>query len=466
MPDCAFLCSSATRSDARERAPGCTLDRVLQDPLGIDRQLRGIARARAQFRRALRSGPVTDHVFEGVGFRVSADSIDELQSAGDADPLAPAALRWAYLLYEEVRLADVDNEIARAWHAERHRFDQPERGEYTLAELRARALANARGIRPAWFEALLARGGKIRELTARRAEQRFEIAQTLKLEGPDAFDRPDAKVLEAAERFLDATKSAYAELGVRDLASLVERGLGHDSPAVWPARCTPRSLADLLDEMPLFRELTLDLAMPAATLGASSFLRGLWALGVGLRAALLRESLPFVLGHEPYGLERQTYGALFALLPFGESFAKKKLGVPRSRQAEQQRALGALLLLGAREAALRALLRAPLLTGTKAATDAYAELGDRALGVELPPEAVGVLFSPPFNAIQRFAAILLAAEHDARFIREHDEDWYRNPRAIEELRENARSAPVTMADPERLSAGGTSLAARLITSLS
>lgn len=405
-------------------------------------------------------------MFEGVGFRVSADLIEELQSAGDADPLAPAALRWAYLLYEEVRLADVDNAIARAWHSERHRFDQPERGEYTLAELRARALSNARGIRPAWFEALLARGAKVRELTARRAEQRFEIAQSLKLEGPDAFDRPDAKVLEAAAQFLDGTKTAYAELGVRDLTSLVERGLGHESPAVWPARCTPRSLADLLDEMPLFRELSLELAMPAATLGASSFLRGLGALGSGLRAALLRESLPFVLGHEPYALERQAYAALFALLPFGESFAKKKLGVPRSRQPEQQRALGSILLLGAREAALRALLRAPLLNGTKAAADAYAELGDRALGVELPPEAIGVVFSPPFNALERFAAVLLAAEHDARFIQEHDEDWYRNPRAIEELRENARLPPVAAADPERLNSGATSFSARLIASLS
>jgi len=131
---------------------------VLQDPLGVDRRLRDTARARAQFRRALRSGPVSDHVFEGVGWRISAELIDELQSAGDADPLAPAALRWAYRLYEEVRLADVDNELSRAWHAERHRFDQPERGEYTLSDLRARAIANARGLRSAWFEALLERG--------------------------------------------------------------------------------------------------------------------------------------------------------------------------------------------------------------------------------------------------------------------------------------------------------------------
>jgi hypothetical protein len=439
---------------------------VLQDPLGVDRRLRDVARARAQFRRALRVGPVNDHVFEGVGWRISAELIDELQSAGDADPLAPAALRWAYRLYEEVRLANVDIEIARAWHGEPHRFDQPERGEYTLSDLRARALANARGLRSAWFAALFERGAKVRELTARRAEQRFQIAQSLKLDGPDAFDRPDPKVLELATHFLDTTKSAYAELEVRDLSSLVERGLGRESPAVWPARCTPRSLADLLDEVPLFRNLSLDLAMPAATLGASSFLRGLWALGSGLRAALVRESLPFVLAHEPYALERQTYGALFALLPFGESFGKKKLGVPRSRQPEQQRALGSILLLGAREAALRALLRAPLLVGTKAAADAYAELGDRALSLELPPEAVGLVFSPPANALQRFAAILLAAEHDARFIQEHDEDWYRNPRALEELREGARLPPVTAADPERMSAGCTSLSARLITSLS
>lgn len=439
---------------------------MLQDPLGVDRRLREIARARALFRRALRSGPVTDHVFEGVGWRVSAELVDELQSAGDADPLAPAALRWAYRIYEDVRLAGVDNELARAWHAERHRFDQPERGEFTLAELRARGLANARGLRAAWFDALLTRGGKVRELTARRAEQRWEIAQSLKLDGPDAFDRPDAKVLEAADGFVTATNGAYAELEVRDLASLVERALGRESPAAWPARVTPRSLAELLDELPLLRDRSLDLALPAATLGSASFLRGLWSLGSALRAALLRESLPFVLAHEPYGLERQVYGALFALIPFGESFAQKRLGVPRSRHAEQQRAMSAVLLLGTREAALRAQLRAPFLIGTKAAADAQAELSHRALTLDLPPEATALFFSPPLNALERFAAIPLAAARDARFIQQYDEDWYRNPRAIEEIRESSRLAPISTVDAGELTAGTQSLQSRLIAALS
>lgn len=438
---------------------------MLQDPLGVDRRLREIARARALFRRALRSGPVTDHVFEGVGWRVSAELIDELQSAGDADPLAPAALRWAYRLYEEVRLASVDNELARAWHAEPHRFDQPERGEFTLAELRARGLANSRGLRAAWFDALLTRGGKVRELTARRAEQRWEIAQSLKLDGPDAFDRPDAKVLEAADGFITATDGAYAELEVRDLASLVARALGLESPATWPARVTPRSLAELLDEFPLLRDRSLDLALPA-TLGAASFLRGLWSLGSALRASLVRESLPFVLAHEPYALERQVYGALFALIPFGESFAQKRLGVPRSRHAEQQRALASLLLLGAREAALRAQLRAPFLTGTKAASDAHAEGAHRALHLDLPPETTALFFSPPINAIERFAAIPLAAARDTRFIHQYDEDWYRNPRAIEEIRETARLPPTSTVDENELAAGTQSLQSRLIAALS
>jgi hypothetical protein len=173
-------------------------------------------------------------------------------------------------------------------------------------------------------------------------------------------------------------------------------------------------------------------------------------------------SLPFVLAHDPFELEASVWGALFALLPLGESFAVRRLGVARARLADHRRSLGRVLMLSAREAALRALLRGPALAGSATARRLFPELVHRALGISVPEHAAGALFGPRANAFQRAAAFPLAAELDARLTETHDEDWYRNPRAVAELREGAQRAPEIDAVPERITAGLSILSRRLL----
>jgi hypothetical protein len=94
-------------------------------------------------------------------------------------------------------------------------------------------------------------------------------------------------------------------------------------------------------------------------------------------------------------------------------------------------------------------LRDATLEGAGALRHAFPELVHLALGVELRPSAAGVLVRSRVSDPVRFAALLVAAEYAARLESTYDEDWYRNPRAVEEVRENARQRP------ERSVADGT-----------
>jgi hypothetical protein len=54
---------------------------------------------------------------------------------------------------------------------------------------------------------------------------------------------------------------------------------------------------------------------------------------------------------------------------------------------------------------------------------------------------------------QRLAGLFLAAARAGELADEHDEDWFRNPRAIEQLRAETRVVPATTCTPEALRAG-------------
>jgi hypothetical protein len=434
---------------------------VLENPLAIDRRLREVAHSRARFRRALRSGTAAEHAFESVGSRVDEELLDELRSAGEGDPLGPALFRWAYLLREDHELVELDQSLARAWHEERHAFDQPLQGSFTLSELRGRALAERGDGRELFLSAFLERAHGAGELALRRWERRAEHAARSKLPSLDELEGVAAPHLELPEALLGATAEAFAELEVKRASELVELGLGRDSAANWPVHLTLRSLATLLDEPAWFRHVTLELEPLPPPLGAASFLRGLRELGRALRETFVSPGLPFVLAHDPLELETAIWGALFALLPFGESFATRKLEVARARLADHRRSLARVLVIAARAASLRARLRGPALVGVTTARKLYPELAERTFGIELPARVAGALFCPERNSPQQALALVLAAELDTRLTEAHDEDWYRNPRAVAELREGAARAPETGFAPERIGAGLRALARRL-----
>lgn len=437
---------------------------MLADPLSIDRLLSSIARSLRSFRTALREGRGDDHAFELTGRKASRELIETLADAAH-DPLAPPLLRAAHRLHEAHVLAELEHQHSAAVRLERHAVDEPDRGRFTLATLRASALADTTGRRAGFLRVLADRASHASDLVLRRAERHAELRASLARFVPDDIDLPGRDVLEAAPATLAGTADAFRALGPRTLAEVIELGLGRDSRASWPARLTARSIADFFTEAAWLAHLTPEpFAVPPA-LGASSFLRALFGFGVSLRAALAASTQPFVLARDPYGLERATLGSLFALLPTKESFARRHLGVALTGLGDHRRSLARVLLVELRASALRVALRAPALSGGSTLLRAYPELGGEALGVELHPSLLGVIFTPRPGDAQRFAGLLIAAAWDYRLTEAHDEDWFRNPRAVEELREAARAPATIVAEKEELERGAGLLCTWLTSAL-
>jgi hypothetical protein len=431
---------------------------VLEDPFNIDRQLSGIARSLRSFRAALREGRGDEHAFELTGQKASRELIETLASETQ-DPLAPPLLRAAHRLHEAHALAELEHQHSAAVRLERHAVDEPERGRFTLATLRASVLADRTGRRAAFLRVLTDRASHASDLVLRRAERHAELRASLARFVPAGIDLPGDAVLESAPAILAGTGDAFRAHAPRTLAEVIELGLGRDSRASWPARLTARSIADFFSEAPWLAHLTPEPFPLPQALGAASFLRALYGFGASLRAALVANTQPFVLALDPYGLERATLGSLFALLPIKESFARRHLGVALTGMSDHRRSLARVLLVALRASALRVSLRAPALTGGSTLLRAYSELGDQALGVELHPSLLGIIFTPRSGDAQRFAALLSAASLDQRLTEAHDDDWFRNPRAIEELREAARDPAPTIADKEALDRGAALLTA-------
>jgi len=437
---------------------------VLEDPLSINRRLRDVARSLSSFRSALREGRGDEHAFELTGQKASRELIETL-AGEERDPLAPPLLRAAHRLHEAHVLAELEHQHSAALRLERHAVDAPERGRFTLATLRASALADTTGRGAAYLRTLTERASHASDLVLRRAERHAELRASLARLVPSGIDLPGDAVLAAAPAVLASTGDAFRALRPRTLAEVIELGLGRDSRASWPARLTARSIADFFSEAPWLAHLTPEPFPVPPALGASSFLRALLGFGASLRGALGASAQPFVLARDPYGLERATLGSLFALLPVKESFARRHLGVALTAMSDHRRSLARVLLVALRESALRVSLRAPALAGSSTLLRAYPELGDQALGVELHPSLLGAVFTPRSGDAQRFAALLVAASVDQRLTEAHDDDWFRNPRAVEELRESARAPAPTIAEKEDLDRGAALLTTWLTSAL-
>jgi hypothetical protein len=111
------------------------------------------------------------------------------------------------------------------------------------------------------------------------------------------------------------------------------------------------------------------------------------------------------------------------------------------------------------------LLAEPALNGPSALREGFSEHGAKALGFEPPPNAAGLFCRPRLGDAQRLAGLFLAAAQAEQLAAEHDEDWFRNPRAIEQLRAEARVAPATTCTTESLQAGARSLKQTLVSGL-
>jgi hypothetical protein len=167
------------------------------------------------------------------------------------------------------------------------------------------------------------------------------------------------------------------------------------------------------------------------------------------------------VAHDPYGLRRHEAAALFSQLLLSPRFLSRHLEVSSRVMADVQRQLGQIWLLELARAAFRVQLRPQALAGERPFREAYRELAHRDLGLSLPPNVAGALFRLRSEDEQRLTGQLLAARRERELVEAHDEDWFRNPRAIEQLRAEANRPPDIRIEPETLDAALTCTVQRL-----
>jgi hypothetical protein len=421
-------------------------------PFELDRELARIApRARAAY-RALRSGrEVTLTIPEVLR---DPETIERV-ATDESDPIAPPLLRWLYWLELMHRALPRVGERVRRYRAERHPLDKPLSGYFTWRELLGHALKDA-ARRPALLDVMLERGHALRDAGSRLYELRAELPRFAGKERSH-LEQADLPIAEAARTFLESSADAAQSLELGSLSDVLARGLATSAADGWPRQLSPRTLNELLGSRDWFSGLRPDLGELPAPLSAASFTRGFLHLGAAWAESLAPASQPFCIARDPFGLARAQSGALFAGLTTSPPFLRRQLGLGKERVVGHARALSQSALLFARQLCLRVLLAAPALAGPRALTEAFLELGTETFGFEPPPSAAGLLFRPRLGDAQRLAGVLLAAEQITRLVDEHDDDWYRNPRAIEQLRAEARMPSPISGDKEALERGVRSL---------
>ncbi len=428
------------------------------DPFALDRSLAAYARLERRFRVALAEGTARDHAFEVLPPGFSKERLRELRRE-TGDPFERAAARWmARLLLEHALIAE-RSAVAHAYFAEPRPIDEPEQGRFSVLALFERVLSDAPR-RAGWLRALAAQGD---EVGARRLASFEALALNARELGADSALAPEpARVVrEAGAWFVSATRDAVRELGMRSLSEWIGLGLGTDALGDWPVSLGAPRLGEWFREGRLLDGLSPELGAAPRMLGSSSGLRALSRFGSAVHDAGANPRRPFVIARDPYTLRSRSYGALFSLLPLHASFAERRLGVGRGRFSEFSRGLGRVLLLSACSEVVRAELAFAAAEGASTYRRAFAEQLPERMGFEIPPRLAGVVFANE-QAPRGLAALFQAVERDRFLTERHDEDWFRNPRAIEELRGDFESVPETEPDATALQNGSRRLSKLLI----
>ncbi len=427
------------------------------DVLELDRTLRRAEEAWRGWRRALSVGDAVDEdPFVFVRPALGKTKLEVVRGLPAGDPLRAPLERWI------VRLAEqrIDREAialgVRRRRIEGHPLDVPVRGVCTLSGMLAQALAAAPA-RAAWLDALQSRSQGAAHVEATLWERRQELAFRLGLARADAHEIAAPAAQAVLPGLLGATDDLVAELGVADLPGWLGVALGEGAREGWPGRLNTAALAALLRDTPWVDRVVLDLPPLPAPYAPASFARALVMIGGAFARALAPAAQPFVIARDPYALPEHLHGALLLPVLLAPRWLRRRLDVGRAHLAEHRRALAAMLLGHARALALALELRSAALQGRQALFEGMEALAVRHLGFPLGPSSAGVLFRPRADGASRLAGLLLALGWQRALVERHDEDWFWNPRAAEEIRAAASAPPAETVDPVALDAGVAAL---------
>lgn len=425
------------------------------DLVRLDRQISRMVGDWVRWQRRLRRGAALEHdPFVAHPF-VSRQGFERVRDRPEHDPLRGPMLRWLYRLVDDKANLPGLVALARARAVEQHPLDRPARVSLTLNQILARVLSD-RARSEHWMAEWLRCAPHAAELERRVWERRREVVEHLRVD-PDALELPASGMSELALGWLGVTEGRAAEFRVSELHLHLLSTLGLEAHAGWPTRVNSETLGALFRQTRLLDSLPLDPGPLPAAMAPASFLRALARLGAAFADALAPPDQPFVVAHDAFGLRRLAHGALFAWLALTPAFLRRELGLSAGTARDHQRVLARVLFHEGRGRAVRVLLRRAALDGDRRYRDAFEELTARLFGRPLPPDLAGAMFAPRRDDAQRFVSMLLAARHARELTEDHDEDWYRNPRAVEQLRAEAARPPVTTVPTSALEAAATEL---------
>jgi len=347
------------------------------------------------------------------------------------EDIARALLAWLRLLRDERACFADRREFAERWR-QSHRVeyaDQP----VTLASLRDGVLSNTSPpLRRRCADFLARLAGPLSDHAIAAICRRFERERGAPFGSVSGIDQ--RHMVDIAEKLLVRTNDVCAEAMQRGWPGGILATLGHGAQEGWPARLTRRWSTDVFD--PSASEgLRLHLEPPPRVWGACSFARALGNFGVAMLEAGRPATVPRALHERPAGVRRHGRRALFASVMVDAPFAKRVLGLGRQRARVHQREMALAFGCSLRIDALRVLLGASLRAGKGAARECFAEQTARLFDVPLPASLLGVLPQLRPGDGAHLVGSLVAAEQRDQLVAEHDEDWFRNPRALSSLRD-------------------------------
>lgn len=397
-------------------------------------------------------------------------ALSTLKELSPDDPGRPYLASWItwLLLGRTCRVAEVNEALAR--HAVTVRVLSPTPLELSFRAATERLTgATSEGERSLIGAALSEAASGPADATAELWMRRGEVLRRAGGEALEPLVQPmpsfDA-LRTAAERVLGSTDELARATLRGGWLGVIALGAGHgDVP--WPTRLTPRWLLSPFEGEARWLDVpSLQLGPLPALRGGASVTRALARLGARWADAAAARSLPYPLAHLPTSLARLRTGALLASLLRERVFLTRGLGLsgPEAGRALRQQAavtLVATRLEAARTLALLALLRGDRRAGREEAR----ERTRHALVSSVPASLALALPRPQPTSPARLLAPLLA-DADARTLRDrHDEDWYRNPRAVLWLRDRLDRAPALHVTADEVDAALAALHTRLTEAL-
>ncbi|WP_438017554.1 hypothetical protein WMF18_43490 [Sorangium sp. So ce315] len=370
------------------------------------------------------------------------------EAAPDPTGLAAPLADWVYALtLERVVWADRVR-LATAWRAASILVDVPEPARMSPREALLGLLADPTDAGRQTFAEVLTRGAgavadaarilvERRQEAARRLDEARLAAVEIPCDPPDVAPGAADALLRRTEPLLEPEATWHGALG---------RAVGRDAASGWPARLSARWIEELFRSTRLTEGLAIDLGPLPRPLGAASFARALARFGAALSSASTRG--PFALARAPADLRRARRAALFGGLVADPVFCARALGLGRGRALDQARATARSLVRSLRlDAAAVSLVGCAgqgghvLLRDARARRDRFEEATARALGAPIPGALAGVVPALDPGAAVRLAGALLGARDRRDLIERFDEDWFRNPRAAEALRDEGGAPP-------------------------